>query len=108
VSLARDDLAQAQTYVEEILSRLKDSALRESKQALYAYRDCYHVLRALADPRADSLLQRAHELLQAQAARISDEEMRRSFLEEVPAHREIVREFEASQKTPNGEREGEA
>jgi adenylate cyclase len=108
VSLARDDLAQAQTYVEEILSRLEDSALRESKQALCIYPDCYRVLRALSDPRADSILEIAHDLLQTQAARISDAEMQRSFLQEVPAHQEILREFEASQGTANGEREGGA
>jgi adenylate cyclase len=105
-SLARDDPAQAQAYVEEILSALDESALRESDQALYAYLDCYRVLRALADPRADSILRTAHELLQARAARITDAELRRSFLEAIPAHEEIVREFEASQKTSNGEREG--
>jgi predicted ATPase len=106
VSMARDDLAQAQTYVEEILSQLEDSTLRESKQTLYAYLDCYRVLRALADPRADSILESAHDVLQARATRISDEQMRHSFLQNVPAHQEIVREFEASQRSANGERGG--
>ncbi len=36
----------------------------------------------------------AYDLLHERAARITDDEMRRSFLENVAAHREIVREVE--------------
>ena len=35
----------------------------------------------------------AYNLLQEQAARIDDEELRRSFLENVASHREIVSEL---------------
>jgi hypothetical protein len=35
-------------------------------------------------------LERAHARLQEQAAKIADEAMRRSFLQNVPYHREIV------------------
>ena len=51
---------------------------------------CYHVLCANEDPRASALLRTAYDLLQEQAARIHDPELRRSFLENVVAHREIV------------------
>jgi hypothetical protein len=46
------------------------------------------------DPRAQDILRAAYHLLQEWAARISDEEMRRSFLENVAAHREIIEAWE--------------
>jgi len=50
----------------------------------------YRALRAKDDPRAGQVLHTAHRLLYERAAKIEDEEMRRSFLENVPAHREII------------------
>ena len=51
---------------------------------------CYRVLRAHEDPRAGELLEAAHRLLQARARQIDDQALRRSFLENVAANREIV------------------
>ncbi|MCP4538066.1 MAG: hypothetical protein GY832_13065 [Chloroflexi bacterium] len=39
----------------------------------------------------------AHHLLQDQAAKIDDDELRRSFLENVAVHREIINEWEKQQ-----------
>lgn len=50
-----------------------------------------------ADEATLSFLSTAHDLLQERAAKITDEEMRRSFLENVAAHREIVSEFAESE-----------
>jgi hypothetical protein len=36
----------------------------------------------------------AYDLLQVQAGKITDEQLRRSFLENVAAHRELARAFE--------------
>jgi adenylate cyclase len=96
-SLAQNDLAQAQTYVEEILDFLKDGTLDGTDEPFRVYLTCYRVLHANHDPRAQVLLATAHNLLQDQAARIEDAGMRHSFLENVPAHREIVREFSRNQ-----------
>jgi hypothetical protein len=46
------------------------------------------------DPRAGEVLEEAHELLQDIAGKMTDEELRRSFLEKVPAHRALVQEYE--------------
>jgi hypothetical protein len=48
------------------------------------------VLQAVGDERATAVTQSAYEQLQLQAAQIEDEMMRRLFLEQVPAHREIM------------------
>ncbi len=93
VSLAQEDLAQAQARVEEILSHLENHTLDGTEEPFRIYLSCYRVLWANQDPRAEDILNTAHCLLQEWVAKIGDEEMRRSFLENVAAHREIVREF---------------
>jgi tetratricopeptide (TPR) repeat protein len=108
VSLAQGNLTQAQAQVEEILAHLEtnirstthDTAasghgLHGAVEPFRVYLTCYRVLRAGQDLRAQEILNTAHRLLQEQAARISDEELRRSFLENVAAHREIVEEVRA-------------
>jgi tetratricopeptide (TPR) repeat protein len=96
-SLAQNELAQAQTHVEEILGFLEDNTLDGTDEPFRVYLTCYRVLHANQDPRAQVLLTTAHGLLQDQAAKIEDEGMRRSFLENVLTHREIVREFASTQ-----------
>ena len=101
VSLAQGDLTQAQAHIEGILGHLQSRTpstgsghgLDGTKEPFLVYLTCYRVLRANQDPRAGDVLTTAHHLLQERAARISDEELRRSFLENVVAHREIVSEF---------------
>ncbi|MFQ5595610.1 MAG: tetratricopeptide repeat protein [Anaerolineae bacterium] len=101
VSMARRDLHQAQSYVEEILGYLERNisssnsghGLNGAEEPLRVYLTCYRALNANQDPRAAQILTTAHNLLQEQAAKITDEDMRRSFLENVPAHREILREW---------------
>jgi len=60
-----------------------------------AYLTCYQVLRAAGDRRAPALLDVAYGILQEHAAR-APENLRRSMLENVPDHRELVREWEAA------------
>jgi predicted ATPase len=96
--LAQGDLPQAQAQVEEILSYLEDHTLDGAKEPFRVYLTCYRVLHANQDPRAPDILHTAHRLLQERAANIGDEETRRSFLENVTAHQEIVREFVESER----------
>ncbi len=94
VCLAHRDLEQAQAHVEEILEYLASGGTLEGAIAPFQiYLTCYRVLEASQDPRARETLERAHSLLQEQAANITDETMRRSFLENVAAHRELVEAF---------------
>jgi tetratricopeptide (TPR) repeat protein len=100
VAMARDDPAAALAYVEEILSHLETGSVDGTDEPLRIYLTCYRVLRANDDPRAQGVLESAHQLLQARAAKIADEELRRSYLENVRAHRELVKEFQAAAQTP--------
>ncbi|MCP4536403.1 MAG: AAA family ATPase [Chloroflexi bacterium] len=93
VFLVQNDLAQAQTQVEEILKRLEAKPPDRMQEPFLICLSCYRVLRANQDPRAREILNTAHRLLQERAAKIDDETMRRSFLENVAAHHEIVDEW---------------
>jgi class 3 adenylate cyclase/tetratricopeptide (TPR) repeat protein len=91
VTLAQGDPAGALVHVGEILDYLSDHpALEGTLEPLRIYLTCYRVLLANGDPRAEEILDAAHHLLQERAATIEDEDLWRSYLENVPAHREIV------------------
>ena len=96
VSLIQGDLDQAHARVEEVLRYKESNTLDGAEDPFRIYLTCYHVLRAVHDPRARIILEKAHHLLQEEAAKIADEEMRRSFLENVAVHREIITMWEDS------------
>lgn len=95
VALARDDPEAALAYVEEILRHLETGSVDGTDEPLRIYLTCCRVLKAHNDLRAEEVLEEAHNLLQERAAKIGDEELRRSFLENVAAHRELVSEWQA-------------
>jgi tetratricopeptide (TPR) repeat protein len=90
VAIAQGDVAQAQIWVEEILNHLTTGTLDGTYEPMRVYLTCYRVLEASGDARSEEVLATAHSLLQEQAAKIENKEMRRSFLENVPAHRELI------------------
>jgi len=92
-ALAQGDRQQALEHVEEILSYLETATLDGAFEPLRVYLTCYRVLQANDDARADRILEEAHCFLQQRAAKISDEEERRSYLQNVAANREIVRAY---------------
>jgi hypothetical protein len=57
------------------------------------YLNLLNLLQAKRDPRYEAVLVKAHELLQLKAAKISDETIKASFLENVSTHKEIQRQF---------------
>jgi tetratricopeptide (TPR) repeat protein len=99
VSLTQGDLAQAQAQVDKILVHLENNSPEGTDEPFRVYLTCYRVLHANRDPRAQEILTTAHRLLQERAAKIGDDDLRRSFLENVTAHREIVEEVDRFDKT---------
>jgi tetratricopeptide (TPR) repeat protein len=93
VALEQSEILRAKELVEEVLRYIEDTPIEGTDEPLEIYITCYHVLRANQDPRADKVLATAHELLHERAARISDENMQRSFLENIAPHREILSEW---------------
>src|SRR5262245_14752929 len=84
------DLTQAQALVEAILNVLADYPLAGLGEPFYVYLTCYRVLDTTHDPRATTVLQTALRLLHQYADSITDEGLRRSFLENVATHRELL------------------
>jgi len=87
---------EARAAVEEILAYLQTGSLDGTDEPLRIYLTCYHVLKAEKDPRAQEILTTAYELLQQWANRITDEDLRRSLLKNVRAHRQIMDEYQAA------------
>jgi len=88
LSLAQGDVAEAQAWAEEILAYLADHSVERTDESARIYLACYRALRA------PEILSTVYRRLQERAAKISGDTLRRSFLENVAAHREIVRLFE--------------
>ena len=98
--LEQGDLAGAVTHVEEILGIWDGTAGPfGAKPALELYRDCYRVLQAAGDPRAKDVLREAYSLLQESAAKIDDDRLRRSYLENVTTNLEIAEEYKRLHQT---------
>ncbi len=93
IALAQGNLTEAQAHVEEILTHTETYKL-DLLEPLRVYLICYRVLHANQDPRAQAVLSTAHQMLSERAAKITDENLRRSYLENVAVHQEIVSEFE--------------
>jgi class 3 adenylate cyclase/tetratricopeptide (TPR) repeat protein len=91
--LAVGDVAQARDLVDEILPTLEENTVQGLAEPLRVYLTCYQVLRASDDPRASAVLAAGYRILQERAARITDEALRRSYLENVAVHREIAQEM---------------
>jgi len=94
--LQRGVLEEARARAEEMLGLIfpVEGAERESVAAGLA---CCRILRASGEEeRARVLLVYAYELLQRQAGRIRTEEYRRSFVECVSLHRQVIELFHQS------------
>lgn len=89
IQLAQGDQAAAIRWVDDILPGLATHLSVGMDEPFLIYLTCYQVLAANHDTRATALLQRGYDLLQQYAARIQDDALRTSFLENVPVHRAL-------------------
>ncbi len=96
LALATGALDRAHQQAEIILNHLTTRPLEGTvEQPSRVHLTCYQVLRAVEDPRAAAILQQACEQLRARAAAL-DEPSRRLFLD-LPAHRALLAEQDATQ-----------
>jgi DNA-binding SARP family transcriptional activator len=75
-------------------ARAREHAQRRVEVAPWQ-EQAHQVLRALDDPRAEEILDASYQLFQERAKMIDDEVLHRSYLENVPYHREIIEAWEA-------------
>ena len=92
--LATGDTAQALDYVCKALDILDGCGGEGPESPQRDYYTCYQVLTAIGNrDYARGALQSAYDLVTARADKISDPDLRQSFLARVPINREIVREY---------------
>jgi adenylate cyclase len=92
ISLLQEHPDEALSFVNKILAFLESHSLDGTDEPIRIYLTCYRILRADHDSRAREVLTTAQRLLQERAAKMGDEVMRRSYLENVSAHREVMEE----------------
>ena len=90
VAMATGRLERAQAHSHAIVQQLAHHTVEGTEEPFLIYLTCYQVLAASADPRAVTLLQRAHQQLQQRAAQIDQPELRRSFWENIDVHRTVT------------------
>jgi hypothetical protein len=91
ICLERGDPAQALGHANAMLNSVPSiESLVYLWEPFPVYLTLYRVLEANRDRRAAQALEIAHSQLLAHAARIDNEDLRRAYLENVPARREIL------------------
>lgn len=89
VALAKQDMDKAREHVEAVLAHLATRSADGLDEPVRVYLTCYQVLQALNDPRAPQILTQARDFMHARLAAISTDALRDSYLNNVPAHREL-------------------
>ena len=96
IAIRHSDISSAQIQINSILGFLDEGNTLDGTEAPFRiYLTCVQVLNANQDPRASKILTDAYNLLQTCAGKISNENLRYSFLNNVVANRDIMREYES-------------
>lgn len=96
ISMGRSDLAGAMIHTEEILSAM-ESRFRNCSEPVRIYLTAYQVLKANDDPRAGDVLRQGHEYLMGVREQFEDDDQRRMYIENIPAHRELLSIWRSTQ-----------
>lgn len=100
LACSRGDLETANQHINRILAHLDGNNLDGTLDPYWTYLTCCKVLQASQDARASKILEQAQAVLMRQAAKIADDDLRRSFLEKVSTHAEILELYRAAQGEP--------
>jgi tetratricopeptide (TPR) repeat protein len=96
IAMIQNNRSEARTHLETIMSQLgKDGTLEGTDQPLRVYLNCYLVLHAINDQRANKTLKTGYELLIKRADGITDPSARQMFLEKITYNREILSIWES-------------
>lgn len=89
IALSGGHLDQALRYAEDILPALVENPLQGPDRTLWIYLTVFQVLQQNEDVRAAKVLKAAFTLLQKRSAAITDQDLRTSYLENIPENRQI-------------------
>ena len=95
LALTQRDLPAALSQTETILQYLQKPTLELNvmEYPLWVFLTCYNVLSAHQDERAATILNKAYEIIQKRAMNITDEHLRATYLENVPANQAIIKAY---------------
>jgi class 3 adenylate cyclase len=106
VALMRGDDAAALLHANDLLAHANSGGNFEGAESRRLIKlTCYRVLARAGDSRAAPLLADAYAELQSRAKTLTDAALRRSFLDNVPEHREIVSAWESEQASASAGRD---
>jgi tetratricopeptide (TPR) repeat protein len=97
VALAQGDSDRAAAHVTAIVPDLETGAPAGLEERALAFLTCYRALRAIGDSRAGGVLAAGYAFLQKSSMQFDDVERRSRYLRAVPAHRELLAEWHASE-----------
>lgn len=95
VAMAEGDTAAALRALEPVMDVVQRGETDGTFGGFQLELTAYRVLSAAGDARAPAVLARAHDALQQRAAAVNDDAVRTSFLQRVPAHRELMAAWDA-------------
>ena len=91
VALEQGDIETARAYTEEMLAHVRAHGLALIEFPFQIYQTAFCIFQSCGSlPAARQVLQEAGQALMERAERITDPVLRRSFLERVPVHRELM------------------
>ncbi len=103
VSLKRNNIPTAREHVEEILEYLDGGGtLDGTEEPIRVWWTCYHILHAVKDPGSAQVLDNAYKLLEERANHINEDGLRRTFLENIPYHRDVLNAWEEHKRSEQG------
>lgn len=99
ICLKENDLAAAAEHAEVILNFLaQGNTLEGVEEPVRIFYACYLYLQRKNDPRAEQILQQGCRLLEDQASNFTNENERRSYIENIPWRRAVWEAAHAKQK----------
>jgi len=97
-ALAGDDLPSASGYADTILAHLDSGGTLDGvEEPLRVYLACYQVLMKAQDPRSETVLRIAAQHLEAQVSKLSDENARRMYIDNIPWRRALWQAWQSTQ-----------
>ncbi|MCB0192676.1 MAG: tetratricopeptide repeat protein [Anaerolineae bacterium] len=90
IALALDNLDQAERWIQHVVYYLDRQGVQGIEHPAFVYLNCYHILHGAGHKdQANQLLLQGYRFVIRQAQQINDESSRKSYLTNIPEHRQL-------------------
>jgi ATP/maltotriose-dependent transcriptional regulator MalT len=93
ILFAQQKLNEAKVIVDEILNDFTTNKLNLHDAALFIYFQCYRILNACKDSRAENILRDAYDLIHMRAETMPKGQFRNAYLHKLTLHKKIRKEY---------------